>query len=300
LALWKSGGRKVCPSSDTCRKVQTNGRLAASFFFSNTAVPARNDGNRLISTLVFQLVGALPGLKPFVENQICEDLGLFSKSREVLSELLLLKPLTSFYPTSAANLQFRPPLLVVIDGLDECQDANIQCDMTSPLEQQFAEIHRVHVVGDSESTLVSRHAIDTLEDRSSGHFIYASTAMRYIQSLQHRPDDRLQVILGFSPGAFEDRPYAQLDALYTLIFDAVPKTRMEAIHCVLGILHFFDKGQDWYGDTDDRNVEFLINDLLDLKPGDPDLLFDPLRSLVAHKSLFDHLFGVVASILKLI
>ena len=355
--FWLYGGAgagKSTLAQTLAERFKQSGRLAASFFFSKTAIPARNDGNRLIPTLVFQLVGAFPGLRPFVENQIREDPSLFFRSRETLSGLLLVKPLTSFHTTCAANLQFRP-LLIVIDGLDECQDANIQCDLLqvfasaiprlpfpfrfliasrpeshivrtfnhhpalqmitvqpydlsrdfnadddirSALEQEFAEICRIHVVGPHLGPdWPGRRAIDTLVNRSSGHFIYASTVMRYIKSFQHRPDDRLQVVLRLSAITVEDRPYAQLDALYTLIFDEVEMNRIETIHCVFGILHLISKRQCLCRDI--RLTPSLINCLLDLKPGDLDLVFDPLRSLVAldhdhgdfhvfHKSLFDY------------
>ncbi len=361
--FWLYGGAgagKSAIAQTLAEKFKQLGRLAASFFFSKTAVPARNDGNRLIPTLVFQLVETIPDLRSLIENQIRNNLSLFSKSRESQWETLLVKPLTSFHTTSAA---MRPPLLIVIDGLDECQDPNVQCDLLqivasaiphlrfpfrfliasrpeshivrtfnhhralqmiavqrydlsqdieanddirSVLEQEFTEIRRVHVVGAHLGPdWPGSQAIDILVDRSSGHFIYASTVMRYIQSPQHRPDDRLQVILGLSPVAVDDRPYAQLDALYTLIFDDVAKIRIETIHRVFGILYlltereglFEPKGQDPFerGGTQTASV---INDLLDLKPGDLDLLFDPLRSLVTldqgdfrvfHKSLFDYL-----------
>ena len=69
--------------------------------------------------------------------------------------------------------------------------------------------------------------LTSLVERSCGHFIYASTVMRYIRSFKHRPGDRLEVILRL-------RPVRRL---------ALRSTRccyhqLDKICLVLGILYF--------------------------------------------------------------
>jgi hypothetical protein len=92
-------------------------------------------------------------------------------------------------------------------------------DIRKFLEKEFVEIRRVHRLGQHlPHAWPDQKAITSLVERSSGHFIYASTVIRYIRSPKHRPDDRLEVILRLRPPQEGDRPYAQLDALYTLIF----------------------------------------------------------------------------------
>jgi hypothetical protein len=66
----------------------------------------------------------------------------------------------------------------------------------------------------------SKEIIDRLVRKSSGQFIYASTVMKYLDSLKHRPMRRLDVILGLSP-VVGDMPYKELDALYCHIFSCV-------------------------------------------------------------------------------
>jgi hypothetical protein len=69
-------------------------------------------------------------------------------------------------------------------------------DIRNFLEKEFVDICRVHRLGKRlPDTWPGRTAITSIVERSSGHFIYASTVIRYIRSPKHRPDDRLEVIL---------------------------------------------------------------------------------------------------------
>jgi len=68
--------------------------------------------------------------------------------------------------------------------------------------------------------------IDILVRKSSGHFIYPSVVVKYVGALDDNPADRLKVVLGLpenstdSPTA-EERPFRQLDALYSQILASV-------------------------------------------------------------------------------
>ncbi|KAF8805135.1 hypothetical protein BYT27DRAFT_6667774 [Phlegmacium glaucopus] len=62
--------------------------------------------------------------------------------------------------------------------------------------------------------------IDRLVRKSSGQFIYASTVMKYLDSPNHRPMKRLDVIIGLIP-VDGDMPYKELDALYSHILSCV-------------------------------------------------------------------------------
>ena len=148
---------------------------------------------------------------------------------------------------------------------------------------------RVHCLGQYlPDPWPDQTVISSLVERSSGHFIYASTV---IGSPKHRPDDRLR-----SPRE-GDRFYAQLDALYTFIFQGVEDHgQLQKICLVFGILYFRGKG---IGSFDGLNpADITIDDLLGMKPGDLLLLLDPILSLIAfngdqvrilHKSMFDYL-----------
>ena len=330
---------------------QGKNQLAASFFFFRGDA-TRNNGDLLIPTLVSQLVDSFEGISPFVEDKIRKQRALFTKNHQIQIRELVVDPLLSL---KSKGTPVTHPRLIVIDGLDECENPDVQCELLRviafaichipyPLrffitsrpeahirrvfrhdpdlqvilvskynlsddpdadkdirlffEKEFREIRRVHSLGRRlPDAWPYPRAVDCLVDRSSGHFIYASTVIRYIRSPKHRPDDRLEVILRLLPPRDGDKPYAQLDALYTFIFQCVEDHRqLENICLVLGILYFQSKRAGWFSMTT-ANLS-AIEGYLGIKAGDLVLLLDPILSLVAidsgqlrilHKSLFDYL-----------
>ena len=360
--FWLYGGAgagKSALAQSLAEKFKRNDDLAASFFFFKTDVN-RNDGNRLIPTLALQLARSFEGLTPVVEEIILRNPDLFHKSRETQILELLVEPLlrlslkeTNDAPVRSNTTLKSHPRLVVIDGLDECVDFNIQCDLLRVIDSsiphlpyplrflitsrpeshiilafqhdlgnvaqydlsddsdadadirdfllaEFAQIHRTHPL---RQHLPSRWPppadISAIVERSSAHFIYASTVIRFIKSPKHRPDDRLQVILGLKQPYEKERPYAALDSLYSLIFLEIQDSRqLEKIQRAFGIIHLRSMGTGLFARAQWTSDRHIIEVLLEMRPGDLVLLFDPLLSLVAfdqvnirilHKSLLDYL-----------
>ena len=117
------------------------------------------------------------------------------------------------------------------------------------------------------------HILEQLVRKSSGQFIYASTVIRYVASIQHKPVDRLDIILGIRPPQ-RDLPFVELDALYTHILSGV-----ENIECVLeifSVIFFCDhrSSREW-------NLRSpMIEKFLGLHPGDVELYLGDLNSLI--------------------
>ena len=105
--------------------------------------------------------------------------------------------------------------------------------------------------------------------KSSGQFVYASTVIRYVSSIRHRPTDRLDVVLGIRPPQ-RDLPFSELDALYMHILDGV-----EDIERVLDILSFI-LFRGYYPSS--QTLE--IDKFLSLPPGDVELCLSDLNSLI--------------------
>lgn len=342
-------------------KYQAKKQLAASFFFFRSD-PSRNNGDQLIPTLVSQLVGTFKEIRPFVEHRIRDNRAVFTKRPQTQIQELLVEPLLTL---KSKGIPVTLPQLIVIDGLDECHNPDIQCellrviaraisqipyplrflitsrpeahitqafnndpdlqaisarqydlsddpdadmDIRRFLENEFAEIRRVHRLGCYiPHDWLDKNAIASLVERSSGHFIYASTVIRYIRSPNHRPDDRLKVILRLRPPGEGDRPYAQLDALYALIFQGVENLgQLEKICLVLGILYFHSNRVGCFAtyrryDSNQTVTQKSIEILLEMQTGDLVVLLDPILSLISmdvdsvrilHKSLFDYLLDL--------
>ena len=123
--FWLFGGAGVGKSAlaqSLSEKFQEE-ELAASFFFFRSD-STRNNGDELIPTLVSQLVTYLKGLVPLVEDQINEKWDIFTKGYDIQIQKLLVDPLRSLKESDTLVL---PPRLIVIDGLDECTNPDVQC-----------------------------------------------------------------------------------------------------------------------------------------------------------------------------
>ncbi|KAF5322521.1 hypothetical protein D9619_000182 [Psilocybe cf. subviscida] len=100
---------------------------------------------------------------------------------------------------------------------------NPQDDIRTFLNAGFVDIRRSHFYFQShpmDDTWPCSKTIDTLVNRSSGQFIYASVILKYIKSEEnYSPVARLETILQLNNN--EDRPHAELDALYEYIFSQI-------------------------------------------------------------------------------
>jgi hypothetical protein len=136
--FWLYGGAGVGKSAvaqSLSEKFQKKKELAASFFFFR-GDPSRNNGDYLIPTLVSQLVDTLEGIGPFVEDRLCTR-ALFTKKYQVQIQELLIKPLLTLKSNGSPAAK---PRLIVIDGLDECQNPDAQCELLRVIAQAIRQV----------------------------------------------------------------------------------------------------------------------------------------------------------------
>ncbi|PPQ94571.1 hypothetical protein CVT25_011518 [Psilocybe cyanescens] len=124
-------------------------------------------------------------------------------------------------------------------------------------------------------------SLDTLVQKSSGQFIYASTVVKYVASARHRPTHRLEVVLGIQLPKAGDSPFAELDALYRHILMGV-----EDVDLILQIIGFVVLHPPRYY----SNSVTFIEAFLSLAPGDIQLLMQNLGSLIAVENHRDNLY----------
>lgn len=113
---------------------------AGSFFFSRSAVD-RSVETFLISTLVYQLTIAIPEIRNLVGITMENDPKLLSRSLKSQAKALIVRPLNELArnPESRAALQARPRFIVV-DGLDECRNAESQAYVLEVLSSVVKEL----------------------------------------------------------------------------------------------------------------------------------------------------------------
>ncbi|KAJ7678009.1 hypothetical protein DFH06DRAFT_564570 [Mycena polygramma] len=293
--LWlhgPAGAGKSTIAQSLCQMLEAEGRLGAAFFFKRGDA-ARSLGNKLFSTIAYQLARSHPELKQ-VLKLIIEPCGLSSRTHS---------------------------LVIVIDGLDECKGQHIQQQILLSLgmavrEQnfplrilvasrpephiqevvqgalnnihrplninqsfeavqtylvdEFARIHREHweTMAIVPEPWPSASIIQQLTDNSSGYFVYAATIIRFIDDRDFRPTERLDVIMGIEE-AESEAPFAALDQLYIQILSAVPTVKQPQLLEVLAVIEakFNLSGPH-------------IEQLLELRPGDACLIFRHLHSVL--------------------
>jgi len=295
--------------------------LLASFFFSRND-PSRSTVKPLIATIAYQITSNLPDAREAILIAIEHDPLIFSKSLAFQVKSLIVTPLQ---PLAEAGYFNNPASrrLVIIDGLDECFDPNVQQHVVEvlanaqrqhqlPLLFLIASRPEQHIsfafstgilpsmatrlalddsylpdkdielfLADKFQEIKSTHPrrayipphwplpeiISQLIVKSSGQFIYASTVIRYITSIRHKPTDRLDIALGIRPPQ-RDLPFSELDALYTQILGGVDD--IERVLEILGCVFFF------------RYIPhtMAIDAFLSLQPGDVELYLSDLSSLV--------------------
>ena len=135
------------------------------------------------------------------------------------------------------------------------------------LNDKFKEIAATHLYSNTiPSGWPGDDIIEVLVDKSSGQFIYASTVVKYVSSVRHRPTKQLEVVLGLRP-AQRLMPFAELDALYIHVLSSA-----EDLEVVLKILALRILGLE----ATTTSMEALLG----LEYGDIPVLLGDLGSLV--------------------
>ena len=190
---------------------------------------------------------------------------------------------------------------IPLQKYDLSKDPDASRDIRTFLQQEFTRLCENHELGSNLVNIIwpSEDELVTLIGRSSGHFVYPASVIRFIGSHQHPPDYSLKIALGQIPCQPNERPFSQLDILYWLILLDVEGDGYLNIKRAFSILYLISQKIGYFSVHHPGSYR-IIEDMLLLRPGDLDLMFDPLRSLVAqnggevnmyvlHKTLFDFL-----------
>ncbi|RAH57163.1 WD40 repeat-like protein [Aspergillus piperis CBS 112811] len=115
-----AGTGKSTISRSVARKLHERDLLGASFFYKR-GEGDRGKASRFITTIVKQLMIALPHLRKEIAAAMEDDL-IVSTSLKDQFDHLLLKPLLSVKLSNGQRL----PLVIVVDALDECEERSIE------------------------------------------------------------------------------------------------------------------------------------------------------------------------------
>ncbi|RXW13902.1 hypothetical protein EST38_g11952 [Candolleomyces aberdarensis] len=116
-----AGSGKSAVSLEIAKIYAGSGRLLASYFFFRNAGD-RSGMNRFAATLAAQMVAAMPTTASFIEAALDAEPGLLTQdvSLAVQLERLVYEPFQA--ALERGLVLFNGPFLIVVDGLDECED----------------------------------------------------------------------------------------------------------------------------------------------------------------------------------
>ena len=160
-------------------------------------------------------------------------------------------------------------------------DNTMTQDIATFLEAEFSRIHREHCI--QATPWPPDGIIQSLAERASGQFIYASTVIKFIDDWHFQPQQRLDMVLGTLPhGIFS--PFAEIDLLYTQILDAVPDSKIEKTLLCLGVIIYHSRLVSFANilPTDPK----FLNELLQLNSGGVEHLLRELHSVLNVRSRF--------------
>ncbi|KAK7043040.1 hypothetical protein VNI00_008778 [Paramarasmius palmivorus] len=109
-------------------------------------------------------------------------------------------------------------------------------DIQRYLSEKFTSLREKYraVLRDDKESWPGEDTINELVWRASGQFIFAVTVIKYVDTMDDLPQDRLQTILSTQTGEITNTPYPALDLLYRQILSAC--RRWDRVSLILRLL----------------------------------------------------------------
>ncbi|TFK64012.1 hypothetical protein BDN72DRAFT_802715 [Pluteus cervinus] len=105
------GAGKTALAQLVAELCSANGQPVASFFFSRST-PDRNGIEKFVATIALQVMGNVPGTRAIIVDVLANNPTIFQKTLTAQWDKLVIGPLRQAHPLE--------PLLVIVDGLDQC------------------------------------------------------------------------------------------------------------------------------------------------------------------------------------
>jgi len=126
--LWVSGRAVVGKTALMQRIAELDGIYFGGCFFFRRGTPGCNVKDHLFSTLAYQLATNVHGMLEHVDRAMMQDFSLPKRSAAVQLQRLIIEPIRLL------PIPLRP-IIIIIDGLDECEDFNSQRDILTLISQ---------------------------------------------------------------------------------------------------------------------------------------------------------------------
>ncbi|KAJ7252282.1 hypothetical protein C8J57DRAFT_1077537 [Mycena rebaudengoi] len=120
-----AGSGKSAIAQSFCQRLEVEGRLVASFFFRRGDA-SRGNAKKLFATIAYQLARGLPELKKMICQTMEDDPSIIDRSISFQLQQLILEP---------SRQSARSPVVIIIDGLDECDGHNVQQEILRSIDK---------------------------------------------------------------------------------------------------------------------------------------------------------------------
>ncbi|KAJ6479139.1 hypothetical protein C8R45DRAFT_906354 [Mycena sanguinolenta] len=165
-------------------------------------------------------------------------------------------------------------------------------DVRKYLSDEFARIHREHdTMARVPSPWPSENVLKKLVRNSSGHFIYASTIIKFVDDKNYRPTQQLAVVQDAN-GAGSKSAFDPLDQLYMTILSSAPRqSELIPILCAMANFRVHPEGIDQlfgFAEGESRLLLRGLHSLLDVPSAsdDDEYSLDDKQSISSHHASF--------------
>jgi hypothetical protein len=161
---------------------------------------------------------------------VLDDSVSSSTSRSPLRYLVTSRPVHGIQSSFKRLTSFQ---LVDLNASTEADN-----DIRFFLTTLFSEIQDTHkdVMAYFGTRWPSEEIVENIVRKSSGHFIYASTVLKFVGDEEAYPPDQLDIILGHASPSTGYLPFSALDELYHGILEHASKRHHERLKSILGYL----------------------------------------------------------------
>ncbi|KAJ6469243.1 caspase domain-containing protein [Mycena sanguinolenta] len=125
-----AGTGKSTVMRSLCQRLHDVGKLGGCFFFKRGHATCGN-AKMLFATLAYQLTLCGQELRDLIARRVEADSSIFWRGMDVQLRTLILEPCKS--------LRDAPPLVLLIDGLDECEGHNVQQEILRLMGSAIAD-----------------------------------------------------------------------------------------------------------------------------------------------------------------
>jgi len=190
--LWfngPAGAGKTAIAQSLCKHCAAAQWLAGSFFFSRHT-PGRSNADFLFPTLAFELSLAIPDVGKIIDEIVAKDPSIPTKEPEIQLQKLILEPLQQL------SEQPEHPIVIIIDGLDECEGEDVQSNVLRLLGSVF---QRPSIGRDRICFIVTSRPEPWIHDEFTIEPLFSITRQIFLGQTSEANDDiRTFLRLGFT------------------------------------------------------------------------------------------------------